>query len=159
MRRRSTPAEPARDVAVALAALSADALREVLREMLLRLDDKARDSAIHSLIERAARGSGWAPAALRDDEVTDALAFARAAVRAGRAEPSDVDEHLRRASGAFLQKDYSAAHRIFAALLLPIGDGDTSTSGRTSSSTRCSARTPPRARPSTSCRRTCSLLP
>lgn len=103
MRRRPTPAEPARDVAVALAALSADALREVVREMLLQLDDKARNSAIHALIERAARGgSGWAPAALRDDEVTDALAFARAAVRAGRAEPSDVDEHLRRASGAFL---------------------------------------------------------
>jgi hypothetical protein len=110
---------------VALAALSADALREVVREMLLQLDDKARNSAIHALIERAARGgSGWAPAALRDDEVTDALAFARAAVRAGRAEPSDVDEHLRRASGAFLQKDYSAAHRIFAALLLPIADVD-----------------------------------
>lgn len=93
--------------------------------MLLELDDKAHSSAISSLIQRAARaGSGWAPAALSNDEVAEALAFAKAAERIGQADPSDVDEHLRRASGAFLRKDYSAAHRIFGALLRPIGDGE-----------------------------------
>jgi hypothetical protein len=113
------------DVDAALAALSADALREVVREMLLELDDKAHSSVINSLIQRAARGgSGWAPAALSDHEVTEALAFAKAAERIGQADPSQVDEHLRRASGAFLRKDYSAAHRIFGALLRPIGDGE-----------------------------------
>src|ERR1019366_2202027 len=126
MRRRPTPAKPARnDVDAALAALSADTLREAVREMLLELDDKAHSGVINSLIQRAARGgSGWAPAALSDDEVTEALAFAKAAERIGRADPSDVDEHLRRASGAFLRRDYSAAHRIFGALLRPIGDGE-----------------------------------
>lgn len=126
MRRRPTTAEPARgDVDAALAALSADALREVVREMLLELDDKAHGSAINSLIQRAARGaSGWAPAALSDDEVAEALAFAKAAARVGQADPSEVDEYLRRASGAFLRKDYSAANRIFGALLRPIGDGE-----------------------------------
>lgn len=126
MKRRPAPAEPAQsDVDAALAVLSADALREVVREMLLELDDKAHSSAISSMIQRAARaGSGWAPAALSDDKVAEALAFAKAAERVGQADPSDVDEHLRRASGAFLRKDYSAAHRIFGALLRPIGDGE-----------------------------------
>lgn len=126
MRRRPTPAEPAQsDVDAALAALSADALREVVREMLLELDDKTHSSVINSLIQRAARdGSGWVPAALSDEEVTEALAFAKAAERIGQADPSQVDEHLRRACGAFLRKDYSAAHRIFGALLRPIGDGE-----------------------------------
>ena len=126
MRRRPAIAEPAQShLDAALAALSADALREVVREMLLELDDKAHGSAINSLIQRAARaGSGWAPAALSDDEVAEALAFAKAAERVGQADPSQVDEHLRRASGAFLRKDYSAAQRIFGALLRPIGDGE-----------------------------------
>lgn len=125
MSRRPTPANPAQDdVDTALAVLSADALREVVREILPELDDKARSSAIDSLIQRAARGgSGWAPAALTDDQVTESLAFAKAAARVGHADPSQVDEHLRRASGAFLRKDYAAAHRIFGALLRPIGDG------------------------------------
>jgi hypothetical protein len=93
--------------------------------MLLELDDKTHGSVINSLIQRAARGgSAWVPAALSDDEVAAALAFAKAAERIGQADPSDVDEHLRRASGAFLRKDYSAAHRIFGALLRPIGDGE-----------------------------------
>ena len=125
-RRRPPDPKPARnDVDAALAALSADALREVVREMLLELDDKAHNGVINSLIQRAARGgSGWAPAAVSDDKVAEALAFAKAAERIGQADPSEVDEHLRRASGAFLRKDYSAAHRIFGALLRPIGDGE-----------------------------------
>ncbi len=126
MRRRPTTPEPARnDVDAALAALSADALREVVREILLELDDKTKSSVINSLIQRVARGgSGWAPAALSDDEVDEALAFAKAAERIGQADPAEVDEHLRRASGAFLRRDYCAAHRIFGAMLRPIGDGE-----------------------------------
>jgi hypothetical protein len=66
----------------------------------------------------------WVPPALSNDKVAESLAFAKAAERVGQADPSDVDEHLRRASSAFLRKDYSAAHRIFGALLRPIGDGE-----------------------------------
>ena len=124
-RRSPTPKAAHNDIDTALAALSADALREVLREVLLELNDKAHSSLVNSLIQRAVRsGSGWAPTAVSGDEVAEALAFAKAAERVGRADPSDVDDHLRRASGAFLRKDYSAAHRIFGALLRPIGDGE-----------------------------------
>ena len=124
-RRRTTP-EPARsDVDAALAALSVHDLREVVGEMLLALDEKAYSSALNSLIQRAARsGSGWAPTPLSDDEVAEALAFAKTAERVGQADPSEVDEHLRRASGAFLRKDYAAAHQIFGGLLRPIGGGE-----------------------------------
>ncbi len=126
MRRRClTPEPPRNDVDAALAALSADALRDVVRQMLRELDGKAHGSAVSYLVQRAARcGSGWAPAALGDDEVAEALAFATSAKRDGQADPSEVDEHLRRASGAFLRKDYSAAQRIFGALLKPIGEAE-----------------------------------
>ena len=77
------------------------------------------------LIQRAARsGSGWVPAALSDDEVAEVLAFAKAAERVGHADPTEVDEVLGRGSAAFLRKDYAAAHRIFGALLRPIGEGE-----------------------------------
>lgn len=125
MRKRRQPApEPARDdVDAALATMSADELREVVRGMLLELDEKAHSGVMNALIHRAARsGSGWAPAALSDDEVAEVLAFAKAAARVGRADPSEVDEYLRRGSSAFLRKDYTAAHQIFGALLRPIGE-------------------------------------
>ncbi|MCU0690067.1 MAG: hypothetical protein MUF54_01570 [Polyangiaceae bacterium] len=127
MRKRSVPASaPQRDdLEAALATMSADDLREVVRAMLLELDEKAHSRVMSSLIDRAARGgTGWAPAALGGDEVAEVLAFAKAAKRAGQADPSEVDELLRRGSAAFLGKDYHAAHRIFGALLPPIGDGE-----------------------------------
>ncbi len=127
MRRRRLPASaPQRDdLEAALATMSAEDLREVVREMLLELDDKSHGRVMSSLINRAARsGTGWAPAALSDDEVEDAISFAKAAKRVGQADPSEVDEHLRKGSAAFLGKDYAAAHRIFGALLPPVGDGD-----------------------------------
>ena len=127
MNRRRHPArEPARDdVDAALATMSADQLREVVRGMLLELDDKAHCRVMNSLIHRAARGSsGWAPAALSEGEVAHVLAFAKAAARVGRADPSEVDEYLRLGSSAFLRRDYAAAHRIFGALLRPIGEAD-----------------------------------
>ena len=104
--------------------MSADDLREIIREMLLELDEQAHGRAIASIIRRAARnGSGWAPAPV-SDEVAEAVAFATVAQRLGHAEPSEVDEHLRRAMGAFLRKDYAAAHQILGTLLRPICNGD-----------------------------------
>jgi hypothetical protein len=84
--------EPARDdVDAALAIMSADQLREVVRGMLLELDEKAHSRVMNSLIHRAARSaSGWAPAALSDDDVAKALAFTKAAARTGRADPETV---------------------------------------------------------------------
>lgn len=125
-KRRHPDTEPERDDAdAALASLSADELRDVIRGMLLELDDKARSRVMGSLIQRAARsGTGWAPAALSDDDVAEVLAFAEAAERVGQAAPSEVDENLRRGSSAFLRKDYAAAHKILGALLLPIGNGE-----------------------------------
>jgi hypothetical protein len=127
MKRRQHPApEPSHnDVDAALATLSADELRDAVHDLLLELDDKAHSRLMSSLIHRAARGgSGWTPAAVGDDEVAGILAFAKVAERIGHADPSEVDEHLRRGSNAFLRRDYDAAHRIFGALLLPIGQGE-----------------------------------
>lgn len=117
-------AKPA-DLDEALATMSAEALREVVHDVLLELDDRAHARVVASLMARAARtGSGWAPAAVSDEQLAEVLAFVKAAKRVGQADPSEVDEYLRRGSAAFLRKDYAAAHRIFGALLLPIGDGD-----------------------------------
>lgn len=105
--------------------MGADELRELVREMMLDLDEQAHGRVVNSLVNRAARsGSGWAPAALSVEDVSEIVAFAEAAQRVGQAEPSDVDEYLRRGSGAFLRKDYAAAFRIFGALLRPIGEGE-----------------------------------
>jgi hypothetical protein len=124
-KRRPARGTAQNDVDAALAAMGADALRELVREIMLELDNRAHSRVVNSLINRAARsGSGWAPAALDDADVSKVLAFAAAAARRGHADPTEVDEHLRRGSGAFLRKDYPAAHRIFGALLRPIGEGE-----------------------------------
>jgi len=113
------------DVDAALAALSIDGLRAFAQDVLRELDDRAYSRALNALMNRAARGvADWAPSAVADVEVAAALAFADAAVRIGQADPSVVDDYLRLGSSAFLRKDYAAAHRIFRALLKPIGDGD-----------------------------------
>ena len=76
-RRHPTPTPVFNDVDAALGTMSADELREVVRDMLLELDEKAHSRWMSSLIQRAARsGSGWAPAALSDDDVAEVLAFA-----------------------------------------------------------------------------------
>lgn len=71
----------------------------------------------------ARTGSGWTPAAVSEDQVAEVLDFVKAAERVGEADPEEVDDYLRRGSAALLRKDYSAARRIFGALLSPIGDG------------------------------------
>ncbi len=125
MKRSPKVAEKApTDLDAALAAMSADALREVVHEVLLELDVRAHARVVGALIARVARtGSGWAPAAVSDEQVADALAFVKAVERVGQADPSEVDEYLQRGSAAFLRKDYAAAHRLFGALLPPIGEG------------------------------------
>ncbi len=126
MRRPSKIAEKApTDLDTALAAMSAEALREVVHEVLLELDDLAHARVVGSLIARAARaGSGWTPAAVSDEQVAEVLAFVKAAERVGQADPSEVDEYLRLGSAALLRKDYATAHRIFGAVLPPIGEGN-----------------------------------
>ncbi|MGH7576996.1 MAG: hypothetical protein ACREM1_17945 [Longimicrobiales bacterium] len=125
-RRRESTFEPDQSVVdEALAAMDAADLREVVREMLLELDDRAHSRLVTSLIERAARGERrWAPAAPCDHEVAEIVSFAAAAQRVGYADPSDMDERLRSGSNAFLRKDYAAAHRVFDALLRPLARGD-----------------------------------
>lgn len=117
--------EPARgDVDAALGAMSADELRDVVRDMLREFDDRAFNRVVGSLVGRAARnGSRWVPAALTDDDVAETLAFATAAERTGYADPAAVDDGLRRGSAAFLRKDYRAAHQILGALLRPMTAG------------------------------------
>jgi len=121
--RRSTTKPPRNDLEAALTALGADDLREVVREILLELDDRAHGRVASSLIRRAARGgSGWAPAPLSAADVAETVAFAKAAKRVGYADPFDVDERLRRGAAAFLRKDYPAARQIFGALLRPLAE-------------------------------------
>lgn len=113
------------DVDSALAALAADDLRAVVRQLLLELDDRAHAHAVAAILRRAAdAGSGWAPAALGDADVTDAIAFVDAARRIGSADPGDVDAHLLRGTAAFLHKNYHTAHRILGALLRLIAEGE-----------------------------------
>lgn len=109
----------------ALAALDADGLRAIVREILPRLDDAARTRLVNALIDRASRGvSGWAPPAPSAKLVSDAQAFAAAAIERGHADAGEVDDFLRHGKHAFLGKDHAAAYAIFRALLLPVGQGE-----------------------------------
>jgi hypothetical protein len=123
---RKKAGAPARtELDAALEALAAEDLRQIIRDVLLELGDRAHARVVGSIVSRAARGgSGWVPAAVSDEEVTEALTFIAAAKRLGQADPAQVDEHLRRGQGALLRKDYAKAHRILGALLPPIGNGD-----------------------------------
>jgi len=124
-RSNTTKAGAPTDLDAALATMSADGLREIVHDVLLELDDRAHARVVGSLIARAARtDAGFAPAAVSDEQVSEVLAFVKAAERVGQADPSEVDEYLRRGSAAFLRKDYASAHRIFGALLPPIGEGN-----------------------------------
>jgi len=109
----------------ALAALRPEELREVVRDLLLELDDRALARVTQALVERAARSnSTWSPAGPSAKDVSSIVAFARAAAHVGRADPAEVDDYLREGSFAILARDYSAALEIFRALLVPINDGE-----------------------------------
>jgi hypothetical protein len=109
----------------ALAALSPEKLREVVRDLLLELDDRAHARVTQALVERAARGSSaWSPGGPSGEVVSSIVAFAAAAAHVGRADPSEVDDYLREGSMAILASDYPAALEIFRALLVPLNDGE-----------------------------------
>ncbi|HCF56642.1 MAG TPA: hypothetical protein DFS52_01430, partial [Myxococcales bacterium] len=122
--RKATVTPPATDIEGALAALGAEELREAIRELLCELDERAQGRAVSSLIHRAARRSGWAPAAVSNEDVAEVLAFVEAAEQEAYADPSDFDDLLLSGSTAFLRKDYQTAFEIFGALLPPLADGE-----------------------------------
>lgn len=109
----------------ALAALDADGLRTIVREILPWLDEAARARLVNTLIDRAARGaSGWTPPGPSAKLVAHVQVFAAAARRRGQANAQEVDDYLRQATHAFLSRHYPAAFAIFRALLLPAAHGE-----------------------------------
>jgi hypothetical protein len=113
------------DVDEALAAMNAGELRALVRDLLLEIHDRQHEGVLDLVVERAARSaSGWAPDGPSADSIPCIVNFAKAAVRVGYAEPSEVDEKLRQGVNAFLSKNYTSALEVFRALLPPIGEGD-----------------------------------
>jgi len=93
-------------VDAALDAMGADALRELVRGLLPWLDDKTHAKVTGEIIDRAARSkSDWTPDGPTDESVAEVLEFAEAAQRVGYADPSEVDDYLRRGMNAFLAKE------------------------------------------------------
>ncbi len=125
-RRRTAKVTPDASVSEgALDAMDADELRALIRDMIPWFDEATHARFVNALVDRAARNlSGWVPEGPTDAAVSEIVAFAQAAKRVGHADPSDVDDHLRQGSNAFLSKNYRAAAQIFRALLIPIGDVD-----------------------------------
>jgi len=127
MARQRTPAsmDASLDVDAALSGMNAKELRGLIRDLLLEFDDRAHGRILDLVIERAARSdSGWAPDRPTPDSVSSILDFAKAAKRVGYADPSEVDEYLRRGMNAFLGRDYVSAIDVFCALLAPLAEGD-----------------------------------
>ena len=113
------------DVDTMLAALDAAALRDLIRELLCGANQRLHGWLLDRLVERAARSeAAWVPESPTSEAIAAIVDFARAAERIGHAEPREVDERLREGIGAFLSRDYTAAHAVFRALLVPIGDGE-----------------------------------
>lgn len=93
------------DLAGALEALDAPALRALVGDLLKEVDEEVRSRIARRLVDRAARApSGWAPAAVADEDVSEILAAVRSAVRVGSADPAQVDDWLDRGSRAFLRR-------------------------------------------------------
>jgi hypothetical protein len=127
MARRHTPAstDVNLDLDAALDAMEAEALRELIRDLLIEVDDRTHSRTLDEITARAARSqSGWAPDALPASTVAAILSFAESAARMRYAEPSEVDEYLRQGIHAFLARDYRSAVKVFGALLPPLGDAE-----------------------------------
>ena len=76
------------DIEGALAALSAEGLRELILDILPWLEEPALGRLINGLMDRAARGdSGWAPDGPTGRDVASIVSFADAAARDGYADP------------------------------------------------------------------------
>ncbi|MEW6220455.1 MAG: hypothetical protein AB1634_13105 [Thermodesulfobacteriota bacterium] len=124
-RYKAVAGSEAADLEAALAAVDADQLRGLIRDLLPQLDGRIRGLLVNNLVERAARaGSGWAPAGPGAAEVAAVAAFAAAAERRGYADPEEVDFHLRQGGAAFLNRRYGDARTIFQALLPPLNEGE-----------------------------------
>jgi hypothetical protein len=98
MKRRndSAPKSDLSNIEGALAALNAEDLRDLIRTVIPRLDDKEFSWFANAIIEQASRGrTGWQPSGPTDEGVAEVLAFAEAAKRTGYADPSEVDDYLR----------------------------------------------------------------
>ena len=109
----------------ALDSMGAEDLREMVRDALAWLGDRAHARLTNELISRAARGEkGWTPSGPDDEDVAEVLTFAEAAQRVGYADPSEMDAYLQQGMSTFLSRDYQAASRIFRALLIPISEGE-----------------------------------
>lgn len=112
-------------VDAALDAMDAEQLRGLVRAFIPGLDDATRARLLNEVVDRAARSTGgWTPSSPSERRIKEIEAFAAAARRVYRADPSDVDAYLREGTHAFLAREYAAAYRIFRALLIPIGEGD-----------------------------------
>ena len=109
----------------ALDSMGAEDLRELVRETLAWLGDRAHARLSNELISRATRGEkAWTPSGPGDAAVAKILDFAKAAQRVGYADPTEVDDCLQEGTSAFLSRDYQAASRIFRALLEPLSNGE-----------------------------------
>lgn len=83
------------DLEGALAALCADDLRRLIRDLESELGGKVHGRVVDRLVDQAARsGSGWAPPPPAGEAVAEVLAYAAAARRAGAAAPAAVEECL-----------------------------------------------------------------
>jgi hypothetical protein len=121
--------EDLRRTLAALAAMDAEGLRALIRDLIPWLDETVHAQLVNALVDRAARNnaSGWIPDGPTSDAVDEIVRFAEAAQSVCYAYPAAVDNYLGQGSNAFLAKDYRAAFRIFHALLIPMGSSDMST--------------------------------
>jgi len=127
MARRRPPATTSAsvDVDAALGELSAEALRELIRDLLPEIDEHARARVLDSIVRRATRGdSGRAPDRPSSDAIAKVVKFAESTRRDGYAEPQEVDAALRESVNAFLAKDYRSACELLGALLPLLAEGD-----------------------------------
>ena len=120
---RTKGADRAIDRDAALRSLDADDLRAFVIETLDKLEEETRGSIEDALLLRAARG-GYRPAAPPPELVGEVVDFAAAARRIGYAEPSEVDDYLRRGVTASLAGEQATARAVFEALLRPIAEAE-----------------------------------
>lgn len=124
-RGRAVRERPTHNLDEALAALSADELRAFVRDAFDQLDAGPRGELEDLLLVRAVRGgAGWKPAAPSPAFVDEAERFIAAARTVARADPSDIDDLLRRALTASLAGDHVSARSVFETVLDPICQGD-----------------------------------
>lgn len=105
--------------------MTAEELREFVRELLGGPDDAPRDLLVDSLVAHAARSrSGWKPAMPIGDVLDEVRVFAEAAFHAGGADPDQTDNYLRLGTRAFLAGEYATAREIFGTILPPLSNAE-----------------------------------